>query len=114
MFKDFGRRLQRDIKQIVDARIHKSEQLSGAKSGGLEVQVISHRKQRNAVWFGGSLLAQTVTSPLPPGLLLSCLALTFSLSSFPIVTPSEIMKSMVLVLHGSSLYSRIRYKERFV
>jgi len=60
MFKDFGRRLQRDIKQIVDARIHKSEQLSGAKSGGLEVQVISHRKQRNAVWFGGSLLAQTV------------------------------------------------------
>jgi actin-related protein 3 len=60
MFKDFGRRLQRDIKQIVDARIHKSEQLSGAKSGGLEVQVISHRKQRNAVWYGGSLLAQTV------------------------------------------------------
>jgi actin-related protein 3 len=60
MFKDFGRRLQRDIKQIVDARIHRSEQLSGAKSGGLEVQVISHRKQRNAVWFGGSLLAQTV------------------------------------------------------
>jgi len=63
MFKDFGRRLQRDIKQIVDARIHKSELLSGgAKSSGLEVQVISHRKQRNAVWFGGSLLAQTVQS----------------------------------------------------
>ena len=62
MFKDFGRRLQRDIKQIVDARIHRSEQLSGAKSGGLGVQVISHRKQRNAVWFGGSLLAQTVIS----------------------------------------------------
>jgi|SRR5579862_2868669 len=60
MFKDFGRRLQRDIKQIVDARIHRSEQLSGAKSGGLDVQVISHRKQRNAVWYGGSLLAQTV------------------------------------------------------
>ena len=60
MFKDFGSRLQRDIKQIVDARIQKSEKLSGAKSGGLEVQVISHRKQRNAVWYGGSLLAQTV------------------------------------------------------
>jgi len=59
MFKDFGRRLQRDIKQIVDARILRSEQRSGAKSGGLEVQVISHKKQRNAVWFGGSLLAQT-------------------------------------------------------
>ena len=49
MFKDFGRRLQWDIKQIVDTRIHCSEQLSGAKSGGLEVQVISHKKQRNAV-----------------------------------------------------------------
>ena len=60
MFKDFGRRLQRDIKQIVDARIARSERLSGAKSGGLEVRVISHRRQRNAVWFGGSLLAQTV------------------------------------------------------
>jgi actin-related protein 3 len=65
MFKDFGRRLQRDIKQIVDARIQRSEVLSGAKSGGLEVQVISHRKQRNAVWFGGSLLAQTVPATPP-------------------------------------------------
>ena len=71
MFKDFGRRLQRDIKQIVDARIHKSEQLSGAKSGGLEVQVISHRKQRNAVWFGGSLLAETVLPYMVPYLLLA-------------------------------------------
>lgn len=60
MFRDFGRRLQRDIKHLVDARIHKSEQLSGARSGGVEVQVVSHKKQRNAVWFGGSLLAQTV------------------------------------------------------
>jgi actin-related protein 3 len=59
MFKDFGRRLQRDIKTLVDARIRRSEELSGAKSSGLEVQVISHKRQRNAVWFGGSLLAQT-------------------------------------------------------
>ncbi|KAK9477643.1 actin family [Lipomyces japonicus] len=59
MFRDFGRRLQRDIKHLVDARIHKSETLSGARSGGVDVQVISHKKQRNAVWFGGSLLAQT-------------------------------------------------------
>ncbi|KAK9466477.1 actin family [Lipomyces arxii] len=59
MFRDFGRRLQRDIKHLVDARIHRSEESSGARSGGLDVQVISHKKQRNAVWFGGSLLAQT-------------------------------------------------------
>ncbi|KAL3230423.1 Actin-related protein 3 [Nakaseomyces bracarensis] len=59
MFKDFGRRLQRDMKSIVNNRIAQSEALSGTKSTGVDVQVISHRKQRNAVWFGGSLLAQT-------------------------------------------------------
>ncbi|CAN6610038.1 actin-related protein 3 [Trichomonascus vanleenenianus] len=62
MFRDFGRRLQRDIRSLVDTRIHRSEQLSGAKSSGIDVQVITHKKhqrQRNAVWFGGSLLAQT-------------------------------------------------------
>lgn len=59
MFRDFGRRLQRDIRSLVKARIHASEVLSGTKSGGLDVNVITHKKQRNAVWFGGSLLAQT-------------------------------------------------------
>lgn len=59
MFKDFGRRLQRDLKSLVNERIALSEQLSGVKSTGVEVQVISHKRQRNAVWFGGSLLAQT-------------------------------------------------------
>lgn len=59
MFKDFGRRLQRDIKSLVNERIEISERLSGVKSTGVEVQVISHKRQRNAVWFGGSLLAQT-------------------------------------------------------
>jgi actin-related protein 3 len=59
MFRDFGRRLQRDIQSLVNDRIHKSEERSGAKSSGIEVQVISHKRQRNAVWFGGSLLAQT-------------------------------------------------------
>ncbi|KAL7665225.1 Actin-related protein 3 [[Candida] zeylanoides] len=60
MFKDFGRRLQRDLKDLVKERIELSERLSGgAKSSGVDVQVISHKRQRNAVWFGGSLLAQT-------------------------------------------------------
>lgn len=59
MFKDFGRRLQRDIKGLVNERIESSERLSGVKSTGVDVQVISHKRQRNAVWFGGSLLAQT-------------------------------------------------------
>lgn len=59
MFKDFGRRLQRDLKGIVNYRIAESERISGTKSTGVDVSVISHKRQRNAVWFGGSLLAQT-------------------------------------------------------
>lgn len=59
MFKDFGRRLQRDLKGLANERIELSERLSGVKSTGVDVQVISHKRQRNAVWFGGSLLAQT-------------------------------------------------------
>ena len=59
MFKDFGRRLQRDLKGIVHRRVSANERLSGAKSSGVQVQVISHKRQKNAVWFGGSLLAQT-------------------------------------------------------
>jgi len=60
LYKDFGRRLQRDIRHLVDARIKKSEARSGGvKSGGLEVQVVTHKRQRHGPWFGGSLLGQT-------------------------------------------------------
>ncbi|WKT49167.1 Actin family [Fusarium oxysporum f. sp. vasinfectum] len=55
LYKDFGRRLQRDIKQLVDARIRASEVRSGgARSGGLDVSVITHKRQRHGPWFGGS------------------------------------------------------------
>lgn len=87
MFKDFGRRLQRDVKHIVDGRIANSETASGSlmrvswmptrftllllyspltfdrvifshlQSSGVEVNVISHKRQRYAVWYGGSLMA---------------------------------------------------------
>jgi len=30
------------------------------KSSGVEVDVISHKRQRYAVWFGGSLMASLV------------------------------------------------------
>jgi actin-related protein 3 len=59
MFKDFGRRLQRDVKKFVKIRQKKSEQLMGIKSQPIEVKVISHTMQRYAVWFGGSVLAST-------------------------------------------------------
>ncbi|XP_031572113.1 actin-related protein 3-B [Actinia tenebrosa] len=61
MFRDFGRRLQRDIKRTVDARLKISETLSAGriKPKPIETQVISHHMQRYAVWFGGSMLAST-------------------------------------------------------
>jgi len=61
MFKDFGRRLQRDLKRFVDYRIKRSEELSGGriKAVPMETNVISHHMQRYAVWFGGSMLAST-------------------------------------------------------
>ncbi|KAF2723863.1 putative arp3, actin-related protein 3 [Polychaeton citri CBS 116435] len=61
LYKDFGRRLQRDIRHLVDERIQASEARAGnaAKSGGLDVQVVTHKRQRHGPWFGGSLLGQT-------------------------------------------------------
>jgi actin-related protein 3 len=61
MFKDFGKRLQRDVKALVDGRIAGSEERSGShmRSSGVEVNVISHKRQRYAVWYGGSLMAST-------------------------------------------------------
>jgi len=61
MFKDFSKRLQRDIKRFVDFRVKRSEELSGGriKSVPLAVNVISYHMQRYAVWFGGSMLSST-------------------------------------------------------
>jgi actin-related protein 3 len=61
MFKDFGKRLARDVKRSVDNRIKRSFELSGGKIKAvpLEVNVITHHMQRYAVWFGGSMLAST-------------------------------------------------------
>jgi actin-related protein 3 len=61
MFKDFGRRLQRDIKKLSDQRLALSEGLSSGriKPKPIDVRVLSHKMQRYAVWFGGSMLAST-------------------------------------------------------
>ncbi len=37
MFRDFGRRLQRDLKRVTDARLKLSEELSGGK---IKVRVV--------------------------------------------------------------------------
>ena len=59
MYKDFGRRVQRDIKRLVDARMSESEARSGGslKAQSVEVNVLTHHMQRFAVWFGGSVLS---------------------------------------------------------
>ncbi|PUU78757.1 hypothetical protein B9Z19DRAFT_1064783 [Tuber borchii] len=45
LYNDFGLHLQRDIRHRVDACIRKSEEKSGGvRSGGLEVQVITHKE----------------------------------------------------------------------
>ncbi|KZV47536.1 actin-related protein 3-like [Dorcoceras hygrometricum] len=61
MFKDFHRRLQRDLKKIVDTRVLASDARLGGevKATPVEVNVTSHPIQRYAVWFGGSVLAST-------------------------------------------------------
>eukprot|EP00127_Corallochytrium_limacisporum_P002394 Clim_evm35s119 gene=Clim_evmTU35s119 len=59
MFKDFGKRLERDIKRTVKERMALYEDLSGGKHkpAPMEVNVVSHSKQRYAVWYGGSVVA---------------------------------------------------------
>jgi len=64
MFKDFGRRLQRDVKKRVNARIQCNIESLGELHNGknpqeINVKVVSHRAQQSAVWLGGSLLAST-------------------------------------------------------
>lgn len=58
-FKDFSKRLQRDLKAIVEERLAYTRDLSGVvnKTDQLAVKVVSHTNQRYAVWNGGSLFA---------------------------------------------------------
>lgn len=101
MFKDFGKRLQRDVKAIVDGRIAGSEQKSGSlmKSSGVEVNVISHKRQRYAVWYGGSLMASTVSPLRKSGW---AVANECSPSSTMYLTASRTTKSMVPRSSGGS------------
>jgi hypothetical protein len=48
MFQHFGQRLKRDLKLIVDRRLEASAAASGSaqRSSGVEVDVISHKRQR--------------------------------------------------------------------
>eukprot|EP01061_Rhynchopus_euleeides_P038813 TRINITY_DN6655_c0_g2_i1.p1 TRINITY_DN6655_c0_g2~~TRINITY_DN6655_c0_g2_i1.p1 ORF type:complete len:422 (+),score=176.67 TRINITY_DN6655_c0_g2_i1:130-1395(+) len=59
MFKDFGKRLGRDIKKRVDHRmqVHYEKRIDkGEGKKEIPVNVISHRRQKYAVWYGGSVI----------------------------------------------------------
>lgn len=59
MFKDFGRRLERDIKRITKGRLDAVRaQAIDLEISDIDVNVISHKMQRFAVWFGGAMLSQ--------------------------------------------------------
>ncbi|XP_074603779.1 actin-related protein 3B-like isoform X2 [Brevipalpus obovatus] len=58
MFKDFGNRLERDIKKLCKARLSSSTMPSSdVAPNPMNVKVKSHQTQRYAVWYGGSITA---------------------------------------------------------
>eukprot|EP00479_Gromia_sphaerica_P013630 TRINITY_DN76_c0_g1_i6.p1 TRINITY_DN76_c0_g1~~TRINITY_DN76_c0_g1_i6.p1 ORF type:complete len:367 (-),score=92.57 TRINITY_DN76_c0_g1_i6:207-1307(-) len=57
MFKDFGRRLQRDVSRFTKKRTELAQANVSIQLKKMTVKVISHSMQRFAVWFGGSMLA---------------------------------------------------------
>eukprot|EP00906_Rhabdomonas_costata_P026911 RCo038312 len=62
MFRNFEKRLQRDVKRLIDARLEESWRLTANRNqpkADMEVNVIAPPVQRYAVWFGGSWLGDT-------------------------------------------------------
>ncbi|KAG8345178.1 putative Actin [Trypanosoma vivax] len=58
MFPKFDKRLQKDLRTIVDSRAKKNTKALGDTRREItyEVNVVSHERQRYAVWYGGSML----------------------------------------------------------
>jgi len=56
MFKNFAKRVERDIKRRVRGREDEQFKRTNFKSTKVEVNVIEHNFQRFAVWFGGSIM----------------------------------------------------------
>uniref|UniRef100_A0A061SHY4 Actin-related protein 3-like n=2 Tax=Tetraselmis sp. GSL018 TaxID=582737 RepID=A0A061SHY4_9CHLO len=56
MFRDFGRRMRKDIKGIIASR-------ASAGAQEVDVNVVAHYNQRCAVWFGGSVAASMPSFP---------------------------------------------------
>lgn len=67
LFKDFSKRLARDLKSIVDDRLAYVQGISSnivnKAADPIAVNVIAHEHQRHAVFTGGSLMAATEQFP---------------------------------------------------
>uniref|UniRef100_A0A453S0L7 Actin-related protein 3 n=1 Tax=Aegilops tauschii subsp. strangulata TaxID=200361 RepID=A0A453S0L7_AEGTS len=59
MFKDFHKRLQNNIKKIVDERVAETNAHHRVEVKPVEVNVVTHPIQSYAVWFGGSVAASS-------------------------------------------------------
>lgn len=66
MFKNFHNRLQKDVKSIVQDRLAANRARLGLdieSAPDMEVNVVKHKMQRYAVWFGGSFMASDESFP---------------------------------------------------
>jgi hypothetical protein len=109
MFKDFDKRLQRDIKKLVTKRrednIAKMARLaSSVTPAEINVNVVSHDRQRYAVWFGGSLISSDVS-------ILACFVIQnihfiYSPDFIPVATPVSNTWKKVLELQGTMQCSK--------
>jgi hypothetical protein len=126
MFQHFGQRLKRDLKLLVDRRLEASAVSSKStlkvcahirlifvalitswQSSGVEVDVISHKRQRYAVWFGGSLLASLVSESLRVQMVADA---SHSPSSTPLVIPRHSTMRLGRVLDVVTRFSAARLR----
>lgn len=58
LFAKFDKRLQKDLRTIVDRRAQKYMAAAGNRAREItyEVNVVAHHRQRYAVWYGGSMM----------------------------------------------------------
>jgi actin-related protein 3 len=62
MFKNFGRRLEREVQSVVSKRLKDNSaklHLPSSTSSNVKVKVVSHAFQKDAAWCGGSIIAES-------------------------------------------------------
>ena len=57
LFRSFDKRLEKEITCLVDRRLQLYQARSATAPSPVPVKVKTHKQQRHAVWFGGSLFA---------------------------------------------------------